>query len=172
MKKKDSPFESKNYASSSWCSEELAKIMVLGLICKKMEGGFERMWSVGDAFVSHKKNEAARIWREALKEAFDLAGWELKSTANGSVGLWNTPERSMLILTKCHDLAQLYLPGEILELDSLHLSYSKLRTFDLGLTPNLEKLSLEECCDLEKNSCSCWMSEKACLLTHQWLWEV
>ena len=39
--------------------------------------------SVGDAFAKHKEDEAAGKWREALKEASDLAGWELKSIANG-----------------------------------------------------------------------------------------
>ncbi|CAI9303580.1 unnamed protein product [Lactuca saligna] len=38
---------------------------------------------VGEAFARHKKEEAAGKWREALKEAADLAGWELKNTANG-----------------------------------------------------------------------------------------
>ncbi|GJW06809.1 Toll/interleukin-1 receptor domain-containing protein [Tanacetum coccineum] len=40
--------------------------------------------SVGDAFAKlNKEDEAARKWREALKEASDLVGFELKSIANG-----------------------------------------------------------------------------------------
>ncbi|GKF40826.1 Toll/interleukin-1 receptor domain-containing protein, partial [Tanacetum coccineum] len=39
--------------------------------------------SVGDAFSKHKEDEVAGKWREALKEASDLAGWELKSIVNG-----------------------------------------------------------------------------------------
>ncbi|GJW98737.1 Toll/interleukin-1 receptor domain-containing protein [Tanacetum coccineum] len=85
-----------NYASSSWCLEELVKIME----CRKGFGHTaypvfydveptevrKQSGSVGDAFAKHKENEAARKWREALKEASDLAGWELKSIANGIDG--------------------------------------------------------------------------------------
>nr|GEX52403.1 Toll/interleukin-1 receptor (TIR) domain-containing protein [Tanacetum cinerariifolium] len=84
---------SKNYASSSWCLEELVKIME----CRKGFGHTaypvfyhveptevrKQSGSVGVAFARHKKEKAARKWREALKEASDLAGWELKSIANG-----------------------------------------------------------------------------------------
>lgn len=84
---------SKNYASSSWCLEELVKIME----CQKGFGHTaypvfydveptevrKQTGSVGDAFAKHKEHEAAGKWREALKEASDLAGWELKSIANG-----------------------------------------------------------------------------------------
>nr|GFA84390.1 Toll/interleukin-1 receptor (TIR) domain-containing protein [Tanacetum cinerariifolium] len=84
---------SKNYASSSWCLEELVKIME----CQKGFGHTaylvfydveptevrKQSGSVGDAFAKRKENEAARKWREALKEASDLVGWELKSIANG-----------------------------------------------------------------------------------------
>ncbi|GKC65132.1 Toll/interleukin-1 receptor domain-containing protein [Tanacetum coccineum] len=59
---------SKNYASSS-CPLKFANKVAR---------------SVGDAlFAKHKEDEAARKWRGALKEASDLAGWELKSIANG-----------------------------------------------------------------------------------------
>ncbi|PWA50623.1 disease resistance protein (TIR-NBS-LRR class) family [Artemisia annua] len=84
---------SKNYASSSWCLEELVKIM-------EFQKGFghtaypvfydveptevrKQIGSVGNAFAKHKEHEAAGKWREALKEASDLAGWEMKSIANG-----------------------------------------------------------------------------------------
>nr|GEZ91337.1 Toll/interleukin-1 receptor (TIR) domain-containing protein [Tanacetum cinerariifolium] len=84
---------SKNYASSSWCLEELVKIMG----CQTMDEHTaypvfydveptevrKQTGSVGDAFAKHKDDEAARKWREALKEASDLAGFELKSIANG-----------------------------------------------------------------------------------------
>ncbi|GJT56311.1 Toll/interleukin-1 receptor domain-containing protein [Tanacetum coccineum] len=80
---------SKNYASSSWCLEELVKIME----CQTMDEHTaypvfydveptevrKQSGSVGDAFAKHKEEKAARKWREALKEASDLAGWELKS---------------------------------------------------------------------------------------------
>ncbi|GJY23509.1 Toll/interleukin-1 receptor domain-containing protein [Tanacetum coccineum] len=84
---------SKNYASSSWCLEELVKIME----CQKMTGHTaypvfydveptevrKQIGAVGKAFAKHKKEAAARKWREALKEAADLAGFELESMANG-----------------------------------------------------------------------------------------
>ncbi|GKD59555.1 disease resistance TIR-NBS-LRR class family protein [Tanacetum coccineum] len=39
--------------------------------------------AVGEAFAKHENEEAAGKWREALKEAADLAGWELKNTLDG-----------------------------------------------------------------------------------------
>ncbi|CAH1442312.1 unnamed protein product [Lactuca virosa] len=84
---------SKNYASSSWCLDELLKIIE----CQKttehtaypvfydVEPSEVRKQSgaVGEAFAKHGNEEAAGKWREALKEAADLAGWELKNTADG-----------------------------------------------------------------------------------------
>ncbi|PWA91121.1 toll/interleukin-1 receptor (TIR) domain-containing protein [Artemisia annua] len=87
---------SKNYASSSWCLEELVKIME----CHKMTGHTtypifydveptevrKQSGAVGQAFAKHAMEEAAGKWREALKEAADLAGWELKNTFDGHEG--------------------------------------------------------------------------------------
>ncbi|GKA48780.1 Toll/interleukin-1 receptor domain-containing protein, partial [Tanacetum coccineum] len=84
---------SKNYASSSWCLEELVKIME----CQKMAGHTaypvfydveptevrKQNGAVGKAFAKHETEEAAGKWREALKEAADLAGFELENIANG-----------------------------------------------------------------------------------------
>ncbi|KAL4580106.1 hypothetical protein LXL04_016286 [Taraxacum kok-saghyz] len=84
---------SKNYASSSWCLDELVKIME----CHKQTGHTaypvfydvipsevrNQSGAVGEAFAKHEKVEAAGKWREALKEAADLAGWELKKTDDG-----------------------------------------------------------------------------------------
>ena len=89
---------SKNYASSSWCLEELVKIME----CQTMDEHTaypvffdveptevrKQTGAVGDAFARHKEEKAARKWREALKEASDLAGFELKSIANGLVNFF------------------------------------------------------------------------------------
>ncbi|GKG51244.1 TMV resistance protein N-like protein, partial [Tanacetum coccineum] len=44
---------------------------------RKQSGAVEK------AFEEHKNKEAAVKWREALNEASNLAGWELKNTANG-----------------------------------------------------------------------------------------
>ncbi|CAH1421454.1 unnamed protein product [Lactuca virosa] len=84
---------SKNYASSSWCLDELVKIMechrttehtayplfydVEPSEVRKQNG------AVAEAFAKHEKEEAAGKWRQALKEAANLSGWELKRTADG-----------------------------------------------------------------------------------------
>ncbi|CAI9282580.1 unnamed protein product [Lactuca saligna] len=84
---------SKNYASSSWCLDELMKIMechrttehTVYPVFYDVEPSEVRKQSgaVEEAFSKHENEEAAGKWREALKEAADLAGWELKNTANG-----------------------------------------------------------------------------------------
>ncbi|KAJ0751765.1 putative TIR domain-containing protein [Helianthus annuus] len=75
----------KNYASSSWCLDELVKIME----CHKTTGRTaypvffnveprevrHQSGAVGEAFAKHEKKDAAGIWRDAMKEAADLA-WE------------------------------------------------------------------------------------------------
>ncbi|PWA75811.1 disease resistance protein (TIR-NBS-LRR class) [Artemisia annua] len=82
-----------NYASSSWCLNELVKIME----CNKMNEHTvypvyfdveptevrNQRGAVGEAFARHNNKEEAGKWREVLKEAADLAGWELKSTCDG-----------------------------------------------------------------------------------------
>ncbi|KAJ0540714.1 putative TIR domain, P-loop containing nucleoside triphosphate hydrolase [Helianthus annuus] len=84
---------SKNYASSSWCLDELVKIME----CQKtveqtaypifydVEPTEIRNQSgvVGEAFAKHVEKEAAGRWRDALIEAAGLGGWELKNTLDG-----------------------------------------------------------------------------------------
>ncbi|KAJ0532108.1 putative TIR domain, P-loop containing nucleoside triphosphate hydrolase [Helianthus annuus] len=97
---------SKNYASSSWCLDELAKIME----CQKMTEHTaypifydvepteirNQSGSVGEAFeqstrkrkrtledVDPEKEDDVGRWRVALKEASGLAGWELKNTVDG-----------------------------------------------------------------------------------------
>ncbi|XP_023762170.1 disease resistance protein RPV1 [Lactuca sativa] len=94
---KDSKFYiivfSKNYASSSWCLDELVKIMechrtkehTAYSIFYDVEPSDVRKQSgaVGEAFAKHEKKEAAGKWRQALKEAADLAGWVLQNTKDG-----------------------------------------------------------------------------------------
>ncbi|KAJ0751780.1 putative TIR domain, P-loop containing nucleoside triphosphate hydrolase [Helianthus annuus] len=84
---------SKNYASSSWCLDELVKIIE----CHKTDGRTaypvffnveptevrHQSGAVKEAFAKHEKKEAAGIWRNAMKEAADLAGRELKTTFDG-----------------------------------------------------------------------------------------
>lgn len=82
---------SKNYASSRWCLDELAKI----LECRKSKGQEVRSvfykvdpsdvrhqtGSVGEAFAKLdqcKYKDSIDKWRAALKEAADLSGWTFK----------------------------------------------------------------------------------------------
>ncbi|XP_023740050.1 disease resistance protein RUN1 [Lactuca sativa] len=84
---------SKNYASSSWCLDELVKIME----CHKTTGHMaypvfydveptevrNQNGAVGKAFAKHETEEGAERWIEALEDASGLAGWELKNTVDG-----------------------------------------------------------------------------------------
>ncbi|KAI3703573.1 hypothetical protein L1987_73755 [Smallanthus sonchifolius] len=85
---------SKNYASSTWCLNELVKIVechrttcehAIYPIFYDVEPCEVRklIGTVGQAFSKHEKEESAQKWREALKEVADLAGWELKNTFDG-----------------------------------------------------------------------------------------
>ncbi|KAJ0816838.1 putative TIR domain, P-loop containing nucleoside triphosphate hydrolase [Helianthus annuus] len=83
---------SKKYASSSWCLDELVKIME----CQKTtdQTAFpvfydveptevrKQSGSVGEAFARHTNKKLGK-WRKALKDAANLSGWELKNTADG-----------------------------------------------------------------------------------------
>ncbi|XP_052624258.1 TMV resistance protein N isoform X2 [Lactuca sativa] len=84
---------SKNYASSSWCLDELVKIME----CQKatLQIAYpvfydvdpseirKQLGSVAEAFARHKNKEKIWKWREALEEAANLVGWDLRNTADG-----------------------------------------------------------------------------------------
>ncbi|KAK9056982.1 hypothetical protein SSX86_024348 [Deinandra increscens subsp. villosa] len=75
---------SKNYANSSWCLDELVKIME----CQKMKEHTaypifydveptevrHQTGAVKRAFVKHEKEDDAERWRDALKEAA-RSGW-------------------------------------------------------------------------------------------------
>ncbi|CAI9282584.1 unnamed protein product [Lactuca saligna] len=77
---------SKNYASSSWCLEELVKIME----CQRKNEHtayplfydvepsevLKQKRAVAEAFAEHENEEAAGKWREALKEAATADGHE------------------------------------------------------------------------------------------------
>ncbi|KAJ9564033.1 hypothetical protein OSB04_009193 [Centaurea solstitialis] len=82
---------SKNYASSSWCLDELVKIMechnttnqivfpvfyhVEPYEVRRQTGAF------GEAFAIHNNKIEAAKWREALLQAANLPGWVLQKTA-------------------------------------------------------------------------------------------
>ncbi|KAK1417275.1 hypothetical protein QVD17_26401 [Tagetes erecta] len=84
---------SKNYASSTWCLDELVKIMS----CRKKSGHivFPVFYDVspsdvrkqeglfGEGFARNYKTDKMEMWREALVEAANLSGWDLKTAANG-----------------------------------------------------------------------------------------
>ena len=84
---------SKDYASSPWCLDELAKIIA----CKKEMGMIvlpvfhyvepsdvrKQMGTFAQAFVKHEEEEEkARVdkWRDALRQVGNLAGLHLKDT--------------------------------------------------------------------------------------------
>nr|GFC76732.1 Toll/interleukin-1 receptor (TIR) domain-containing protein [Tanacetum cinerariifolium] len=90
---------SKNYASSSWCLDELVKIIE----CQKkipeqtaypvffdVEPTHVRNQNgpVGEAFSKHENHEAAGKWRHAMKELADLAGWRCSHDRNQGDGRW------------------------------------------------------------------------------------
>ncbi|KAL8268502.1 hypothetical protein R6Q59_002300 [Mikania micrantha] len=85
---------SKRYASSSWCLNELLKIMECHKT--KQNTAFPVFYDVdpsevrkqsrlvGEAFATHNKNESeVEKWREALTEASNLSGWDVRKTADG-----------------------------------------------------------------------------------------
>lgn len=84
---------SKRYAFSRCCLEELVKIIE----CKKLYQTVipvfyqvlptdvrKQLGSFGEAFLQHEKNHKLwprlGIWRDALKQASDLAGWDSNET--------------------------------------------------------------------------------------------
>ncbi|XP_021986941.2 disease resistance protein RPV1-like [Helianthus annuus] len=83
---------SKKYASSSWCLNELVKIME----CQKLDDRIaypvfydvdpsdvrKQRGPVGEALAKHTNKEIGK-WREALTEAANLSGWDLRNTADG-----------------------------------------------------------------------------------------
>ncbi|KAF5808396.1 putative TIR domain, P-loop containing nucleoside triphosphate hydrolase [Helianthus annuus] len=83
---------SKKYASSSWCLNELVKIME----CQNSNDQIaypvfydvdpsdvrKQRGPVGEALAKHTNKEIGK-WREALTEAANLSGWDLRNTADG-----------------------------------------------------------------------------------------
>ncbi|PHT52411.1 hypothetical protein CQW23_06873 [Capsicum baccatum] len=83
---------SKNYANSTWCLDELTKIME----CNKQKGQIvlpvfydvdpstvrKQKHSYGEAFGKHEERFKVQKWRAALEEAANLSGWDLTNTAD------------------------------------------------------------------------------------------
>ncbi|KAI3723750.1 hypothetical protein L2E82_35507 [Cichorium intybus] len=84
---------SKNYASSSWCLDELVKIMECQKAIEQIAYPVfydvdpsevrKQLGPVGEAFAGHNNKGEVGKWREAMKEASNLAGWDLRNTADG-----------------------------------------------------------------------------------------
>ncbi|KAL5565379.1 hypothetical protein UlMin_028543 [Ulmus minor] len=89
---------SKNYASSSWCLEELVHI----LKCKKEKARIvlpiflgidpshirNQKGSYAEAFVGHEERfemEKVREWRRALTEAAGLSGWDSRNMSESKI---------------------------------------------------------------------------------------
>ncbi|GJW66666.1 NB-ARC domains-containing protein [Tanacetum coccineum] len=88
---------SKNYASSSWCLQELAKI----LECKQTQNPKHEVRiifydvkpdvvrhqtdSYAEAFDKHQRSNRSQVnnWKEALSTAANLSGWDLQDMTNG-----------------------------------------------------------------------------------------
>ncbi|KAG5597303.1 hypothetical protein H5410_038535 [Solanum commersonii] len=87
---------SKNYANSTWCLDELTKIME----CKNVKGQIvvpvfydvdpstvRRQKTIfGEALSKHEgrfQEDKMQKWRAALEEAANISGWDLPNTANG-----------------------------------------------------------------------------------------
>lgn len=89
---------SRNYAASSWCLEELVKIVECRRTARQLvlpifydvdpSDVRNQSGSFGDAFAAHKerylldKDKMLR-WKRALIEAANLSGWDLRNTAYG-----------------------------------------------------------------------------------------
>ncbi|KAM7508177.1 hypothetical protein LguiA_018630 [Lonicera macranthoides] len=88
---------SKNFADSSWCLDELAKIVeckhsidqtlvpvfydVDPSEVKKQTGCYEKAFAIHE--INGKEEDRIQTWRNALAEAARTSGWHLPQTANG-----------------------------------------------------------------------------------------
>ncbi|KAL5575993.1 hypothetical protein UlMin_017692 [Ulmus minor] len=89
---------SRHYGDSSWCLDELVEIMKCRRTVRQIVVPIfydvnpsdvrKQSGSFGEAFGKHEKSFASDLewvsrWREALTEAVDLSGWDLRNTLNG-----------------------------------------------------------------------------------------
>ncbi|GJR45839.1 NB-ARC domains-containing protein, partial [Tanacetum coccineum] len=88
---------SKNYASSSWCLQELVKILECNQIKNpkyevriifydaKPDVVRKQKRSYAEAFINHEVSNSAEVgkWKEALSMAANLSGWDLEDMTNG-----------------------------------------------------------------------------------------
>nr|GEY48044.1 Toll/interleukin-1 receptor (TIR) domain-containing protein [Tanacetum cinerariifolium] len=59
-----------------------------------------------------------------------------------------TPNLKELCIYRCDRLENLHMPAECPKLVNIKLNYLKLRTVQLGITPNLETLKVKNCTDM------------------------
>ncbi|KAH9781751.1 ADP-ribosyl cyclase/cyclic ADP-ribose hydrolase [Citrus sinensis] len=97
---------SQNYASSTWCLDELVKIVqcknkndhqqmvfpifydVEPTMVRKQTGSFREAFSKHEE--AFRENlEKVKNWRDALKEVANISGWELKEYRNESEFIWD-----------------------------------------------------------------------------------
>ncbi|KAJ9552224.1 hypothetical protein OSB04_016269 [Centaurea solstitialis] len=128
---------SKNYASSSWCLDELVKIVE----CQKTQTGQtiypifydvepthvrKQSGEFGKAFAKHENDEAAKKWKQALIEATSLSGRELRTTADG-----HEAEFIKLVVKDISSkLPTIYADGNLIGMRTrINVVVSSLRTF-------------------------------------------
>ncbi|KAH9725802.1 ADP-ribosyl cyclase/cyclic ADP-ribose hydrolase [Citrus sinensis] len=129
---------SQNYASSTWCLDELVKIVqcknkndhqqmvfpifydVEPTVVRKQTGSFR------EAFFKHEEVfreslERVKKWRDALEEVANISGWELKEYRNESEFIWDIVKAiSSKILVKSETLKKLVgIDSRLEELRSL-----------------------------------------------------
>ncbi|KAH9782122.1 ADP-ribosyl cyclase/cyclic ADP-ribose hydrolase [Citrus sinensis] len=97
---------SQNYASSTWCLDELVKIVqcknkkdhqqivfpifydVEPTVVRKQTGSFREAFSKHEE--AFRENlEKVKNWRDVLKEVANISGWELKEYRNESEFIWD-----------------------------------------------------------------------------------
>ncbi|KAI3520987.1 hypothetical protein L1887_10443 [Cichorium endivia] len=124
---------SKNYASSSWCMDELVEIMKQQMEMKqivypvfygvdpsevrKQEGLF------GEGFARHEW-EKLKVWREVLVEAANLSGWDTKAIANGHEAECGTEEIQAIVVEGLYN-------GELLNFTHAFKNMTNLRLLHL-----------------------------------------
>ncbi|KAH9782180.1 ADP-ribosyl cyclase/cyclic ADP-ribose hydrolase [Citrus sinensis] len=97
---------SQNYASSTWCLDELVKIVqcknkndhqqivfpifydVEPTVVRKQTGSFREAFFKHEEFF-RESLERVKKWRDALEEVANISGWELKEYRNESEFIWD-----------------------------------------------------------------------------------
>ncbi|GKF73895.1 Toll/interleukin-1 receptor domain-containing protein, partial [Tanacetum coccineum] len=62
---------------------QLSRLLILSFLMWSLHKSENKLGQLEKLFLNMKNHEAAGKWRDAMKELANLAGWELKATANG-----------------------------------------------------------------------------------------